>query len=153
MGKFIFTTPASPYIMCLSWFMGKFFFLLSWLRHSRRKIPSLFLHIKGLGHSLAFPGVPYHSLEFLGIPCRSFALLCVHLHSFVFLWVPFLLLCVPYHSCFIDERHLVTRSFSKNKENFDHDDSWISVFRLLNTAPWTLDLARLKFVFIQQVYA
>ena len=51
MGKFIFTTPAPPYIMCLSWFMGKFFFLLSWLRHSRRKIPSLFFHIKGLGHS------------------------------------------------------------------------------------------------------
>ena len=52
MGKFIFTTPAPPYIMCLSWFMGNFFFLLSWLRHSRRKIPSLFLHIKGLGHFL-----------------------------------------------------------------------------------------------------
>ena len=31
---------------------GEIFFLLSWLRHSRRKIPSLFLHIKGLGHSI-----------------------------------------------------------------------------------------------------
>ena len=34
--------------MYLSWLRGNFIFPLSWLRHSRGKIPSLFLHTKGL---------------------------------------------------------------------------------------------------------
>ena len=58
MGKFCFH-PACCAIhgenkMCLSWFMGKFIFPLSWLRHSRGKIPSLFLHTKGLANWLTF---------------------------------------------------------------------------------------------------
>ena len=38
--------------MCLSWLMGKFIFPRSWLRHSRGKILSLFLNIKGICHFL-----------------------------------------------------------------------------------------------------
>ena len=41
-------------IMCLSWFMAKFIFPLSWLRHSSGKTPSLFLLSMGLAHS-TFP--------------------------------------------------------------------------------------------------
>ena len=67
MGKFIFTTPAPPFmekILCLSWFMGKFFFLLSWLRHSRGKSPSLFLHIKEIGQTLVHACIKYAEKPF-----------------------------------------------------------------------------------------